>query len=340
MFRPGDIIQASVSDADGAIWRKPNASKTGYEVVPLTLITLTKVSPEIYVQLGKETEYVKAEEPSAAAAVATVAQPANAVAAAAPTPVGPGGDVAVASGGVTVIVPSANVVARGQQQQQQQGAGKQKAPAAQRRETGRLVPTGWPKFESRGVPEIDENHNPFLPETERMHACRDKDAHALVPLSVLRANPRAMNTNSSQYFWIAHNYQTRYPAESGVTVQRQKVENTKEFVVTKDIENSDEKESTAKVTLRATIAQWMGTPFDPTDPQRRRMNPNATVHHIKFINPPVNERNKGAKDLWLSFGITNEECYGMIVFANQDTIPLHVGAFARATRAQSTVFVF
>ena len=162
-----------------------------------------------------------------------------------------------------------------------------------------FVPQAFTNFQSKGV-ELDEDHDSTMQETERFHLLENKDAHQMVPIDSLRNGSR--HVPSSAYFYAANGYQTRFPAQDGVTIFKIPVEELKDFYTVYDGNEQ------CRHTVRLNMFQWHGDPSQTGTKEQ---------YSVKVVCA------KKAADLWQKFGITDKQSYGHIIHANQH-IPLHV----------------
>lgn len=155
---------------------------------------------------------------------------------------------------------------------------------------GRTEPTVYTTLSCKGGVRLAHDHDPYKPLSERYHDQEDKDAHNMIPVKAL-ANGTHISNNA--YFYMKHPvYQTPSPSGKGVTIQMAPVDDLKDFYyVTKD------GEGIPKVTMRAMVVQWKGSPNDPTD----------ETYSINLLS-------RG--DQWRYSGITDGEYFAHIEKAN------------------------
>lgn len=163
-------------------------------------------------------------------------------------------------------------------------------------------------YECKGSVLLRENKDASdLCASERMHFARNKDAHQLVPIHLLRAGTASLP--KSVYFFVAPRYITRWNPEhpefwpkgsQGISLFRSPLQQN-------DLKSNPNAagEVFYSFVVDMAVFQW-------------KDKPNTQERYV------VNARVRREDDvMWRSWGITNGEAYAAIMSANQD-IPFHV----------------
>jgi len=171
------------------------------------------------------------------------------------------------------------------------------------------------KLKCKGYVTLDqENYNPLLERSERMHYMHKKDVHNLVPVDELRVNTKAVAR--SAYYYISSGYQTESNGSDdqvGVCIMRDgPTEGETHLDVKNFMQERDGEAPVSKLRFSASIIQYKGEPnLDAAD-----------MYNATFISKSTNE------DMSLKLGIMRKTTvlrYASIMSANWD-LPMHVEA--------------
>lgn len=165
-------------------------------------------------------------------------------------------------------------------------------------ETGEFVPLASTSIVAKNV-DLNEDHDPTLPFTQRLHQQEEKDVHNMIPVADLRAGGHVPYT---AYFWVANRYQSPQPCPTGISVVMLRGEELKDYLFA-----TKEKEE-PKVMLRFSLFQWKGD-----------TGTNREMYSVKIL------PNKDDKNMWKNYGILDPKHYAHILLACYN-IPCHVSA--------------
>lgn len=161
------------------------------------------------------------------------------------------------------------------------------------------APQGYTSIVAKSV-DLNEDHDPLMPFTQRLHQQEDKDVHNMIPVSRLAAGEHVPYT---VYFWVCNKYQSPQPCPTGISISRlPDTPNLSEYL----FETKDKQEP--KIMLRFSLFQWTGD-----------SGTNREMYSVKIL---VREKEK---DLWKNFGILDPKHYAHIMMTCSN-IPCHVSA--------------
>lgn len=168
------------------------------------------------------------------------------------------------------------------------------------------------KFKCKGYVSLDEeNYDPTLERSERMHISQKKDVHNMVPIEKLREDPKSVPRTA--YFYVSAGYQTRFngdPKQVGVCIIREDPPKDETHLPTSNfLRERDGEESKPTFKASATVFQYFGKHNKET----------WDMYNVQFVSLDKTDTD------WRKWGITDPQRYGYILAANR-TVPIHIEA--------------